>query len=1639
MSFHGINNFVLPDCPRDLRCRPAFVKPFLLACSTRNPKFAGNAVACLQRLIVANALPQDTLGDVLDALRECSTLALDIQLKVLQALPSLLQNYAGVLTGRLLISAAQVCFLLHNNKTAVVTNLAAAATQQLVSSIFERAAVNGAIATEGGPTSKVPVGDDTIEIHGSRLDAYRVLGDICLLTEGQKPEYIQGALITQNFGLELIESVITNNVETLAARPEEIQILRSRLMPLLIRVLSEKASFSLTVRAMRVVQLILSRLLAFLASECETALSLLNHMLDPDAASPWKRAMCLEIFRALHADSALIRGIYAQFDDAEEKRNIIRDHLGSLVRLASEKPAAIGLGQQSSTPFVPNDDSGEQAALQAGGLVGSIGASVTTVDLNTPGISSRWSNVKTPFIEQLDKSEPSGQPITYIYSLALTCLTSFEDGLARFLLPFTVPVEKKSKRKSAKTDAPVQDSGLVETTRLPEDELAKSQSRKIPVSPLSLRDHPRYDDISTSAHMIDQCWPALLAASSTFFNASMDSENFHALIRSLQKFTQIAGLLGFSTPRDAFLTTLGKHALPSSRGTKATPTPISSSHDGNATEDVTDSSRDASPTPGTPSIQRRQSVELDLPVMNSRHLLCLRALLNLAIALGPVLHTSWTIVFEVLQQADLLISNLQSGRQKQRSRQKSESTPTVGDDEDDMGGLGLEVTAAETATSRLFESTAELTNEGFLEHLECLCALLDQGGGSSNEKKAQNNSLSPNVGIRKHQKLRSISGTSAESSAAHRENAFVLGKLKAVIRCNVWRLEQRDSNQSGWEMILRTLMDAVNSEEVANNIRFESAVTLNDMLVLTAISDDLRSHRQFEANRARSLKALLCEITALYKPSERYSRFSQQCELEIHRSAMEGLRAILEHCGDSLTEGWTQVFEIILSTFDQAPKSPSISGLNAHPRSQSLVRSAFGSLELICSDFLSSVPRSNLLQLQDTLYYFSAQTYDLNISLTTATFFRTTSDYLVKDSEAIVLDGIAADDLARLMTDASSGKMGDPSTRLLWLSLLVELSKASKDLRIEARHSALHTMFRILDAHGERLSQASLRSLYNIVIGPMLRANQDEYAKATNVQVEDISRNNANDWNKTAVLLVDGVTKMFSQWMDTFKTGGILSELLGDLLDRLREYLSREILIVSKATFGGISKILAEIEDHAASVPPTVGKMWEIWGVYNPSSHKNQDGRMEDNNDALLAHLYCLGQLLRLSGQTLKDIDAKMVIEQLHTSVQRASASAYSTDVDSMTAVQKTVLEGLEMLPTINEDCDILVVDLISKLINMAYNHHDRDQLPHASYVALSKASMTLLESFIEGYIRHDRIGGSSVLPYMALSAVYEPLRLKYKWHLVGREPSTWRKATKTALAILQKCAPIVNKSIPEGRDFWGIAVKVIGGIISADCEACDKKENIPQDETFDIDAFSSTKGLFIPALGAQELSEDLRYQFCGSLFQNSLIHEPHPDDLARPGEGLLQGLERDHFGRVKDLPPSPRSKMSYLLFDELFDLVAVHEGSSEQRALAEAAYPYLILRVGLTLKMYVLDQPLRGRMPLPRSQKDEMLYVLRKIVALDLEPEACTAQTEMRSRHKQHLIQLYPLILKSLKSAWRDEVMTNALREVLESVGYGF
>ena len=531
------------------------------------------------------------------------------------------------------------------------------------------------------------------------------------------------------------------------------------------------------------------------------------------------------------------------------------------------------------------------------------------------------------------------------------------------------------------------------------------------------------------------------------------------------------------------------------------------------------------------------------------------------------------------------------------------------------------------------------------------------------------------------------------------------------------------------------------------------------------------------------------------------------------------------------------------------------------------------------------------------------------------------------------------------------------------------------------------------------------------------------------------------DLDETAVVEIDGLSGLFTQWVDTCKANESLAPMFQEFLGQLIGCLKRRSLTISNAVYGGVSKVLAEIQTSKGLGKHLLVKAWQLWRDGNPASHVDDSKRKNGNQDALTAYLLCLSEILRLKGQDLQYDQTKTILLQLRACIVESHAAAYNTDVDRMTPVQGLVLETLKSIPTSNSELIPELVRSIDGFVTLAYEQKELSPGNSQTYIALSKAAMDLLQSCIIEHIKRPDVD-PTLLTTEACSALAIPLHLKYKWQTEGKGVSPWQKATLAALTILQVSMPIIHASQggAEARlPFWEAVVIIGEGIVAADCDACVGRKEISKDQVFDIDAFKRFQKLVVPVLGSKSIIDIIRRKYAESIFTGSMIHEPHPDDLARPDQELLDGLRSTHIGRVQELPPSPRSKLSYILLDELFDLVAVHDGSPERIRLAQAAAPYLILRSGLTLKAYIMDHPLRGRMPQPWSQKKEMLHLLRKLIDLDSEPNAIPAAPGITSEHKKHLHRLYPLVTKALKAAWRDEEMTNALREVLDAVGDDF
>ncbi|KAK5987788.1 Protein MON2-like-like protein [Cladobotryum mycophilum] len=1664
--------------PELLSQRPSFVNPFIIACGTKNTKFTAIAIVCLQRLIVARALPRSKLNQVLDALMQASSAGLDVQLKILQALPSLVQNYSEDLNGELLVTTLNICFILQTSKNAIVNNTSAATLQQLVVSVFDKVVAEDKLGNDVPVAGEVPIGDHKVGLRSAALDAYRIFNDLCLMTENQRPEFLRFSGLPQTFGLELIESVITNHAAVFTTHPEQAQILRDRVMPLIISALKAKPTFATTVRLVRILYTLLRRHITTLPSECGDALTILTNLLDQDTAI-WKRALCMEVFRGIFAEHALVRRIWALYDAKEGEKDVLKTLTATFVRLGTEKPAVIGLGPQSTMPVTDavgtSGAASDPTMLEASSVAGIISGSVASEASNT-GISTQWSSVRVPCIDQLDKTEAPIIPESYTYSLILACLSSLSDGLAKFILPLTVPTENRTRRKTSKQDggrnSPAPSLLEAEAARGGNRERSASfKKNPVPINPLELEDHPAYPEVKICADIVNECWPAILATCSTFLYAALDSEYYHGLVRAFQRFAHVAGLLQLYTPRDAFISTLGKAAVPPNvlsacvnagqprSAGASTPTETSSSIFSNARGLLSVESL----TPGSPLTEKQKQGSVDTAAsLNTRNLLCLRALLNLGIALGPTLGAAWGIILGTLQQADfvLFITRKAPGRAAS-IRRGSQDHSAEADANSLMANFSTEVRSVETAATRLIESSIDFPNDAFVEVVEAICGLLlsQPSGKPVTESQSKSPSLTPTQTPSQSGHRRVLSFSTAVSTTSNQEFQFALAKLGEIAMINMERLLSYDPDESGWTPLTEQLIKTLDSPSMNPPVRNRAAEILSKLMLEAAtvtggLQTEIRGPIQL-----RLLGALRDALAPLQKSGRGISVANTTTDVDIHRIILEGLRSIIEDCGQSLVSGWDIAFDIIGSVFLRdsnayGEREPPINARGLKTRSSKLVRSSFNSLQLICSDFLSSLPNSCFLILVDTLYKFCSQDDDLNIALTTITFFWALSDFLSGRDKSLdittdLIQGTEASNLEDMAVDRSR----DGSGAALWMLLLLRLTAVASDDRLELRNSAIQTLLRIFDAYGDRLSPEAWSICLKSVVFRLLSSLEGELKSAEDDEVDDSDR---SDWHDTAVVVLNGISTLLGNYLEVLTVHPSFNDLWLELLGHLATLLDFRVLDINTATFKTLSHVLSQSGDDLKPIfnETTVKIAWDLWSRGIPIT-KTVKGKTQDNQNCLTAYVAAFREVYRLIQADLTVDQVKRILTLLRQTVEEASMGNYVLDVESLTPLQTQILAAVKMIRTDVSCVPSALITQVSEFVTLPYEQDYAAQTgPKRTYVAMSKASMQVLENLILSHAAEEDIYNSGSVS-VALSALCRPIALKYQFPIVTKSTQPWVLATSSALAVIEATLSQLSLlDIPKEttQNIWSTIVLIADGILSAECDGAPSGTNFSTDEAADIASFHRLVKLIIPSIGSDHVADKARNEYAESLFRTSIIHEPTPADKVIIYTERAAGLSKlytPRAGRTVSVPPTRRTQMAYVAFEELFSLISVEQSSAAMSAtikqsespsvlqarIASTIAPFLILRCALTLRGYVADQPLRGKMPQPLSQRKELLWILRKLVDLRSRSEAIPALKGADSESRKHLLRLYPLMVKALRIQG-DEKVLELLREALDVVG---
>lgn len=449
-----------------------------------------------------------------------------------------------------------------------------------------------------------------------------------------------------------------------------------------------------------------------------------------------------------------------------------------------------------------------------------------------------------------------------------------------------------------------------------------------------------------------------------------------------------------ATPRDAFLTAMGKAAVPSNLLLTNVVSPKTATGEqpgmfNNAKGLLSVDSLVSQSSGPSADQSRRPSHDVQVPSLGPRNLLCLRALLNLAIALGPTLQSAWSIVFETLQVADLILSlSNQGGSRGSAQHLGAESS---------VEKMEAETTAVQAAARRLFESTADFPNESFTEVLQALCALLNDTTPTESGQMTPTTAGRPQ--ILHTRRLGSVSRLTLNTETNSRDAAFALNKIGELAALNEARLSQYDPTESGWDTFVHELVRFSANERKVSASRLLAADILSR--TIREIAEISMYDEQREQIQARILATLQRQIAVLRLNDIKTKGEYSDVDVRVHQIALDALKSVIEQCGESLVAGWASVLESLLSVFLPSEKLRETEGGDSREThvekresrtvrviSRSLARSAFATVQLVCSDFLASVPDACLSPLLELLLNFCGQQDDLNMSLTVSLAFR---------------------------------------------------------------------------------------------------------------------------------------------------------------------------------------------------------------------------------------------------------------------------------------------------------------------------------------------------------------------------------------------------------------------------------------------------------------------------------------------------------------------------------------------------------------------------------------------------------------------------------------------------------------------------
>ncbi|KAE8231547.1 hypothetical protein CF326_g3433 [Tilletia indica] len=1599
----------------------ALLKPVLEACATKIAKAQSLALSILQRLVSIQAVPQSSVPGIIQTLTQTAPKAdVDVQLKTLQVAAALLSSYQSI-HGKLLSATLLLCFKLQDSRVSVVSSTAAATLRQAVMTIFEKVATEDTVLDgikDGGEdaAAAAPLAAMTVSLpdseHGSvtlfpcSKDAYLTITDLNALASGEPAPFLQLNSLPRTFALELIESILTNhpNLFRSSHHPELLLVLRQSTCPLLIKALSEKPVFPTSLRLMRVLFLLLRQFSTELVLEVEILMNIMIKTIQPLQAPgipeegnesgpltpPWQRILVMEVIRSLTADITFLRNLWKWYDAEQSGSSVFAKLIESLHRLVTENPQALGRGseqmsgsaaaslnrrQSQSRGSMDQGYTGGLYEAAAGFANAAIGGVLAPNSSEALGLSFEASAPSMQTIDQLDKAEAPVTPPTYVYLLAMQSLVNVAQAFSSQILPAYSAFVNARPKNSPRAPPPLDLDTLKGSTR---------------------------QDMDAAIAMVNSAWTSLLASFTFLLSSKCDDAVFAEVLSALRNFTNVTGVLSLQTPRDAFIASLLKFAVP--RPVVAT---------------VAAQKLSAEPA------NNASNANAQRPRLLSRNLACLKALTQISHYLSGMLQERWLEVLEGLCDAEFVLQ-----RTMTRGKPSTEGSPPSTARTLPMGPYSSSsLSSVDPRTGQpqllsdldadhlladirhIFENSTALDTNAFKAFVTALCQLSDQYALVEEAVAGSTPTSSPS----KSRKGASSGSIASAVRLTGSDLSFPLSNIGLVLTLNIERLCSNPANE-GWDIVVQHVLKLLEGAALRAALRLQASDMLDSALLLALNSP---KGQRTEAIQRQVLDALRAQGIL-------EARRANSADVEVRKRGLEALLKAIESHGHGFLLGWETIFEICSAA---CPTSQQDAGSSLNVRSAApLIKVAFSSLQLVCSDLLTLLSHEQLRLCISTLTDFSMQHEEVNVALTAnGTLWIVTAELASRWSKA----------------DATKAEKDISSLTELWLFLLHCILRVAADTRSDVRNGAIATLFRVLQQYGDSFEPAVWQRITWEVLFPLL-ANLDATVKATldsvplsvqearrtsSAQVEYGEPTNLRLLEDSHVLALQSLGHTFG---DKWQRKYLFAEHSAIWAHSLQHLEAAFIKGPSHIADASIKALQHTLENNATAAESalsdrlidTFETAWSTW-VKIGTAIRTPNATHDLTQGNLVIFVQLFTPLYRVLGSRLQLDRLADALLAFKGCILYGRSPDFPHDVDNNSPLQSAVLKSIRELQVIPGLPSLILADL-AQFASLAFSTAAMPRTTRVpTYVALFRAaSAEIREKYTSWQDRSEIYSNGAVEKVFA--SLRLPLQLKYECpapsRTAGKGEPLWKVATLVFCQAASECCRQLQKLQSEiaserVQGTWRQLLGTLQSGLVADCSSLNTeadRKTVERDEVFDLVLISTFEKNILPFLGHDQVPSELIVDFSTVLGQATVLYtlvtlshsadgtNTKPPAAMQNGKQQTQGSKASNstgfrgngYGTTADIVPTPRLHFAYWAFDLLFLMcssVVKDDKEESRRRVAALALPALMKRSSAVLQSYCDDAYLRGSLPSPRVRDEELNYVLAGLLDLHLWPDTMT------------------------------------------------